>query len=168
MKMKICKYCKESIFEEAVKCPKCQTFQSKFLNPKFLSLLPLLLLPFIIIPMYKIGPNEKINYIDHKEKIKLKLIRQDTLRKEDCNNCDLLNILVELDNQTEVEWEQSQYEVEFRSAEGELLNIEKKGDYQLTLPPNSTARSSIKIPIYKEYLGSEVKVNLVNLRHDRY
>jgi len=165
--MKVCKYCKESILEEAVKCPKCRTFQSKFLNPTFLSLLPVL---FLIPWFYTLdmGPGEKINYIDHQEKIHLKMIRLDTLRKEDCKNCDLLNILVEIENNTEIDWEQGQYEVEFRTAEGELVNIQKYGDYPLKLHPNSTARSSIKVPIYKEYKNAEVQVNLIDLRHDRF
>ena len=167
MKTKNCKYCKESISAEAVKCPKCQSFQSKWFHP-LLGLLPLLLVPLFLIPLYKTGLSEKNDFFDYKEKIKIKVIRKDTLNREDCKDCALLNLLVELDNKTKVEWEKGEYEVEFRTTEGELLTIEKQIDYQLRLRPNDIAVSSVKVPIFKEYSDAEIVVRLLNLRESRY
>lgn len=110
------------------------------------------------------SPGNKKNYMDYKEEITLTVIRKDTLKQVDCKGCDLLNILVEVDNQTEIQWEQAEYEVEFKTTEGTLLNIEKRSDFQLKLYPNSKVKSSIKIPVYQEYRNSVVNVNLVSLR----
>jgi len=168
MKTKICNSCKELIQAEATKCPKCQSFQSKYRNPNFVSVLSLLLIPIFLLPFWWSIQQEKINYIDHKEAINLKVLRTDTIKRQGDKQLDLLNILIELENKTSIEWEQGEYEVEFRSTEGELLNIEKYGDFSLKLHPNSSAKSSVKIPLYQEYRHSTVKVNLINLRHNRY
>lgn len=166
--MKTCKYCKESISEAATKCPKCQSFQSKYRNPNFVSLLFLLLIPVILIPSFLMRPSNKSNYMDYKDKITLTVIRKDTLKREECKDCDLLNILVEVDNQTAIEWEQAEYEIEFKTVAGTLLNIEKRSDFQLKLYPNAKAKSALKIPIYQEYSNSVVNVNLVSLRENWY
>ena len=168
MKMKTCKYCKESISEAATKCPKCQSFQSKYRNPNFVSLFFLLLIPIFLIPSFMNSPSNKSNYMDYKDEIALTVIRKDTLKQVDCKGCDLLNILVEVDNQTAIEWEQAEYEVEFKTSEGTLLNIEKRSDFQLKLHPNSKAKSSLKIPVYQEYSNSVINVNLVSLREKWY
>jgi len=106
--------------------------------------------------------------IDYKDKIDIKVLNIDTIKRQDNKRFDLLNILVELENKTDIEWEQGAYEIEFETTKGELLNIEKYGDFQLKLHPNSTAKSAIKIPIYEEYRHTAVKVKLINLRHNRY
>lgn len=164
METKICKACKESIAAEASKCPKCQSFQSKFLNPSIWSLLFLLLVPLFWIPFYLSEQDRKIKYLNYQDKIQMTVLRKDTLQRESCKDCDLLNILVELDNQTDIAWEVGEFDVEFLTKEGELLNIEKQGVYQLKLHPNSSSKASIKVPIYKEYSNTEVKVKLVNLK----
>ena len=168
--MKICKYCKEQIHEEASKCPKCQSFQNKFLSPLFLSLIPLLFLSIFLIPLYMSFSNraKKAKFIDHRDNIEMIVLKQDTLKKEDSKKDDLLNIVMELDNKTEIEWSQAEFEIEFKTANGELLNIEKSGDYRLTLHPNSKSKSAIKIPIRKEFENAEIKVELVNLKHKWY
>jgi len=168
MKTKICKYCKESIAAEATKCPKCQSFQSKFRSPNFAGLISALIMLFFLIPMFKFLPGDNHKYIDYKDQIEIKVLKIDTLKQERCKDCNLLNILVELDNKTDIEWENGEYEVEFSTAKGELLNIEKYGDFQLKLHPNSKSKSSIKVPIYQEYRHSEVQLNLIDLRHNRY
>ena len=168
MKTKVCKACKEAIHAEATKCPKCQSFQSKFRNSSFWALLPMLFVfPFL---MYFLNSTQRDHpkYIDYQEKISMKVLRIDTLKQEAPKNYDLLNILVELDNNTDIEWEQGEYEVEFRSPEGALLNLEKSGDFSLRLHPNTSAKSAIKVPLYQEYRLSTVKVNLTNLRHHWY
>jgi len=164
MKMKVCKYCKESIFEEATKCPKCQAFQNKFFGPNYMGLFLLLLIPLTVAPMFFPNRHKRAKFIDYKKEVSMDVIKTDTLRKEDCNNCDLLNILVELNNNTDIEWEQGEFEIAFKTKEGELLNIEKQSDFRLKLHPNSSAKAGIKIPIYKEYKNSEVEVKLVSLR----
>ena len=123
METKICNACKEAIHAEATKCPKCQSFQSKYLNPNFVSLLWLLFIPLLLIPIWNSTYSEKINYMDHKDKISVNILRTDTLQRDDCENCNLLNILVELDNKTDIEWEQGNYEIEFKTIAGELLNL---------------------------------------------
>lgn len=168
MKTKVCNACKEAIHAEATKCPKCQSFQSKFRSSGFLALLPLLIVIPFFLPLLNSTQREKIKYIDHQEKISMKVLRIDTLKQEASRNYDLLNILVELDNNTDIEWEQGEYEVEFRSSAGELLNIEKSGDFGLRLHPNSSVKSTIKVPLYQEYRQSTTKVNLTNLRHNWY
>jgi len=138
------------------------------LGPNLMGLLTFLLIGLSTLFIWNIGPRDKMKYVDYKDQISLKVIRTDTLKKENCKNCDLLNILVELENKTDVEWDNGEFEVAFRTAEGELVNIEKSLDFQLSLHPNSTATSSIKVPIYKEYSGSKVDIKLVNLRNDVY
>ncbi len=96
------------------------------------------------------------------------VIRMDTIEREDCKNCDILNILIELDNQTAFSWESGEFDVEFKSLNGDLLNIEKQGIFQFKLHPNSKARVSIKVPIYKEYSNSEVHVKLNYLRQQNW
>jgi len=148
MKTKICNYCKEPIAAEATKCPKCQSFQSKFRSPSFVSLISALLMLLFLIPMFQLLPSNDYKYIDYKDKIDIKVLNIDTIKRQDNKRFDLLNILVELENKTDI--------------------IEKYGDFQLKLHPNSTAKSAIKIPIYEEYRHTAVKVKLINLRHNRY
>jgi len=165
MNTKICKYCKESILEDATKCPKCQSFQSIFRSPTFISLLSILFIPFAFFPLYLTYKWDNIKFIDYESKITLDVLSKDTLKREECKDCDLLNILVELKNDTELEWQHGEFEVQFKASGGKILNIEKIGDYQLILNPKSKAKSSLKVPMYQKYTNSEIEIRLIDLKY---
>lgn len=161
--MKTCNACKEPIAKEATKCPKCQSFQGRFKNNLILlSLLPLLVIPFIFLNS---NSHERIDFITYKDQIFLKRLSQDTLQNKEFKT---LNILVEIENQSDKKWENALFEVSFLSTSGQLLNIEKKGDYAFVVYPATKTKASLKIPLYKEYENTRVDVKLIDLRHNRY
>ena len=164
--MKTCNYCKTQIPKEATKCPNCQSFQNKYRNPQFIYgiLFPLIML----IPFYFFMTYTHADFTDYSDQISMNVVNIDTLQRGDCLRCKQLNILIELDNQTNKEWKTPQYEITFSSKERKLHNIERSGDYLFILPANSTAISSIKVNIYPEYKDALMDVKLVDLRHDYY
>jgi len=168
--MKTCKSCKESISAEASKCPKCQSYQNFWRHPLFwfFAIIPLI---FIYLKLLSNQNQEQHNqrmddmhadYADYVDKISLTVLSMDTLQYGKDKEQKSLNIIMELENKTKKKWRQVEYEVQFHSKEGTLVNVERQADYGL-LRPHSSIKSSIKVPIYKEYADSEVSVNLNNI-----
>ena len=160
--MKTCKYCKESISTEASKCPKCQSYQSFWRQPLFLAfaMIPLwLMLPYLILP----SMNDRADFADHADKIILTVLSKDTLHYGKEQETKYLNILVEVENKTEEEWQHADYEIEYYSKEGKLVNVERESGYSFKLRPHSTGKTSIKVPLYQDYPDSEVIVKLDNM-----
>lgn len=161
--MKTCKSCKESIAATATKCPKCQSFQSWYRNPGLIALLPmLLLLPML---MFLRQQRQSVNFEDFKTAISIKTISQDTVFMKEQR---MLNIIVEVDNQSDIKWENAVYEVRYISKSGTLLNLEKKEDYRFIVAQKSKVKSAIKVPVYEEYSGAKMEVELIDLREDKY
>lgn len=161
--MKICNACKESIAIDATKCPKCQSFQKWYKNPGLIALLPILLL-FPMLSLFRSSQN-RVEFADFKNEITVKKISQDTVLVKDEK---MLNIIVEVDNQSEQKWENAVYEVRYLSESGALLNIEKKEDYRFVAAKKAKVKSSIKVPVYDEYAGAKLEVELIDLREDRF
>ena len=168
MNTKICKYCKESILIDASKCPKCQSFQNRFLNPMSIVLLLLFMLPVLMYPLYQSSRKRNIKFVDHQKEIEFNIVRKDTINRSDCQNCDLLNVLLEIENKSEFVWEHGQFNVLFKNSQDEILNVEKQRDFQLILNPRTVIKSSIKVPIYDEYESAIIEVELVDLKHKWY
>ena len=111
--MKKCRSCKEEIAVDATKCPKCQAFQSKFKNPQMLALIPMLLLIPWLMFTSKMARRETAKFQDYKTEISIEVINIDTiLIKEDKR----LNILLEIDNKSEKNWDDPTYEIQYLSA----------------------------------------------------
>lgn len=163
--MKNCKYCTESIADDALKCPKCHSSQNKLLNGLALALFPILMIAFVIYINYSVGPDKYERFTDHQDEIILSVLSIDTIMQNARDQEDQLNIIVKLKNETSEEWSVGNFEVLFKSNDGRLMNIEKTTDYQLTLHPKSSSMSSLKVPFYAKYQNTDIEVNLANLRH---
>lgn len=162
--MKTCKHCKEQIAIDATKCPKCQAHQNWYHNPQLLAIIPMILfLPFLIYMIY--NRHERVHFEDYREKVTIKKLSQDTLTIKDKK---MINILVEVENNSDQKWENAVYEVQYLSPSGKLLNVERSSDYKFIINANKKAISSIKIPIYEEYQDVIFDLKLSELKQDRF
>lgn len=163
--MKACKNCKEEIAQDASKCPKCQSFQAWYGSPWFGLLFPfLLMIPLLYFTMSSFS-RPKIEFETYKNEVALRQLSQDTVMiKEEPK----INILVEIDNQTEIKWKRPSYEIVYLSESGELLNVEQGSSFGLIVPSKAKVKASIKTRLFDEYQGAKIDVRLVDLSHDRY
>ena len=164
--MKICKYCKEEIAQDASKCPKCQSMQTWYGNPFFLMFVPMLVLFPLMMYLLSWSRPEKVDFETYRNQVTITQLGQDTvLIKEEQK----INILVEIDNPTDKKWKNPMFEVSYLSASGELLNVEQMGGgYRVVIPPKLKTRTSIKTRLYKEYQNAKIEVKISHLGHDRY
>lgn len=164
MTTKTCQYCKEEMKDAATKCPHCSSYQKWTQAPAFLFFLASLI---FILPSFYLQFNRlKTGHFESdKDQIHLKVLKESLLEKEEET---FINILVEVENETDKAWENATYEVAYESSSGELMNIEKKLDYKFYVAPNSKAKSSIKVPFYEDYKDTDLKVRLVHLKSNRF
>ena len=158
---KICKSCKENIHIDASRCPNCQSFQSFLRSPNMAG--PLML--FFLLPFLwwssKTLPTNRVQFEENKELINVRTLSKDTIQGRDRS---LLNILVEVDNKTSQKWTDATFEIAYLSSTGELLNLEKRKDYNFIIAPNTNGKSSLKVPLYPEYVNAQIEVKLIDLR----
>jgi len=160
--MKTCKYCKESISADASKCPKCQSYQNFWGHPLFWIVL---MITFLFLPPYFFSSsfNDRADYAEYADKITLTVLSMDTLHYGKDKEHKSLNIIIELENNSKEEWQQADYEIEYHSKDGKLVNVERQSAFSFKLRPHSTAKTSIKTPIYDDYADSKVTVKLDNM-----
>jgi len=121
----------------------------------------LLFIPFLFLMRSPRG----VKFQDYKTEIDINVMSIDTvLVKEEKK----LNVLIEINNKTEKDWDDPTYEVKYLSSEDKLLNVESKRDYSLIVPANTKVNSSIKIPVFDEYEGAKLEVKLTKLSNDWY
>ena len=137
--MKECKTCFEEINAKALKCPRCQTWQTKWKydqsNPKHHLIFLAILFGAMGIMFYSslgsiFNPNE---FSDNKSSFVVKDSKVSFTEKE-CGTT--VSIIGTITNNSEVSWKDFNFEAQFFNEDNELIDTVSDQNYDLILLPN--------------------------------
>ena len=158
---KPCKSCKEQIDEAATKCPRCQSYQHWYRNPRMLHLLWLLLLAFLFWNPYR--RPRPITFADHKDKFSVSVVEENA--RADGRTW---LVTVRLENQSERTWRRPKFQVESLDGNEKLLCVEHASEHNVVVGPKSSALATLSLRTIPAQPVAKRRVTLTDLEANRF
>jgi hypothetical protein len=133
---KPCTRCCEPIPLGALRCPRCQSWQSlwDYITGDAQAKYSLIFLPLMLIPMIWFWPRRGADFAAYRDQIE---ILESQLRVQDKGYAKDIVTLGRLRNNSPVKWKDVCFEVQFFDAEGKLVGAKSAEEHEMVLLPGS-------------------------------
>jgi hypothetical protein len=159
---KPCKSCKEQIDEAATKCPKCQAYQQWYRSPQLLA--QAILIPFLAFIFWNmIGLTSRATLSDYKDKLIVSVVDENPAAS---GKAQLLT--VRLENRTNKTWKRPKFQIESLDGGGNVLSVEHVNEYNLVVPPHSSALDTLSFRIVPAQPVAKRRVTLTDIDSNRF
>jgi hypothetical protein len=159
---KPCKSCKEQIDPAATKCPKCQAFQQWYRNPQMFPLLFLIpFFAFFVWNMSRVG--NTATFADYKDKLSVTVLDENP-----STNPRTSLLTVRLDNRSDKTWKRPKFQIESLDADGKVISVEHRNEYDVVVGPNSFALDTLSLRIIPAQPVVKRRVTLTDIDSNRY
>jgi hypothetical protein len=158
---KPCKACKEQIEQAATKCPRCQSYQYWYRNPRMLYFLWLLLL----VPLFWSSSRRSTarNFADYKDQFSVSVVEENAQA-----NGKARLLTVRLENRSNKAWSRPKFQVESLDANDKLLCVEHVEEYRLAVGPNSSVLDTFTLRIAPAETIAKRRVTLTDIDSNRF
>ena len=159
---KPCRSCKEPIDAAATKCPRCQAFQRWYRNPQmFLLVFFVPFFAFLISDMARM--KNTATFADYKDKLSVSVVDESP-----STNPRTSLVTVRLENRSDKTWKRPKFQIESLDADGKVISVEHRNEYDLVVGPNSSALDSLSLRIIPAQPVVKRKVTLTDIDSNRY
>ena len=150
---KKCRMCKSDIADSAKKCPYCKSLQNRLFNPFVLAAAGFLLY-IIFILMFGLMFHDILDEGEPFENYRDKLIiTESKLTFGEMNSGPTVVVVGAIQNQSDVNWERINLQVNCYNPENELFDTEQDTDYSLLVPAGITI--PFKVSFLREFPEEE-------------